>query len=162
ELSNWFASMDQFHDAKGADVSRWLSLHTGNFFGLDRRTDNLRSRFWNPRVCITGGIQPAVLKRALTQDFFERGLPARFLFAAPPTGADSWSESTIDEHVKVAVQELFSELYGLEPETINDDVRPRLLGLDSAAKAEFIAYYNECGANAVSADERGEAAWSKL
>lgn len=58
--------MDQFHDAKGADVSRWLSLHTGAFFGLDRKTDRRRSRLWNPRICITGGIQPAVLSRVLT------------------------------------------------------------------------------------------------
>src|SRR4029434_5971532 len=59
ELSHWFAAMDQFHDAKGSDVSRWLSLHTGVFSGLDRKTDKVRARLWHPRVCITGGIQPA-------------------------------------------------------------------------------------------------------
>ena len=34
ELSDWFASFDQFTNAKGADVCRWLCLHTGVFFGL--------------------------------------------------------------------------------------------------------------------------------
>jgi len=43
ELSHWFSAMDQFHDAKGADVSRWLSLHSGVFFGFDRRTDHCRN-----------------------------------------------------------------------------------------------------------------------
>src|SRR5205814_1625830 len=110
ELSNWFAAMDQFHDAKGADVSRWLSLHTGVWFGLDRKTDRRHFRLWQPRVCITGGIQPAVLARVLTPDFFERGLPARFLFAAPPTTADRWSERTISDQLREAVLQIFGAL----------------------------------------------------
>jgi len=72
ELSHWFSAFDQYHSAKGADVSRWLSLHTGVFFGEDRRTEKRRYRIHDPRVCIAGGIQPKVLRRALTEDFFER------------------------------------------------------------------------------------------
>ena len=60
ELSHWFAAFDQYHSGKGADVSRWLSLHTGVLFGLDRRTDKRRYRIYDPRVCIAGGIQPKV------------------------------------------------------------------------------------------------------
>src|SRR5262249_21467470 len=55
ELSHWFASFDQFHNAKGADVSRWLSLHSAVFFAMDRRTDERSYRIYQPRVCITGG-----------------------------------------------------------------------------------------------------------
>ena len=78
ELAHLFGSFDQYKShAKGSDVSRWLSLHTGVFIAVDRRTDNRHHRIWQPRVCITGGIQPKVLRRALTEDFFERGLPAR-------------------------------------------------------------------------------------
>src|SRR5438093_4047392 len=80
ELAHLFGSFDQYKShAKGSDISRWLSLHTGVFLAVDRRTDNRHYRIWQPRVCITGGIQPKVLRRALTEDFFERGLPARFL-----------------------------------------------------------------------------------
>src|SRR5262249_53928651 len=56
ELSHWFASFDQYTNAKGADVSQWLSLHTGAFFGLDRRSDHRRYRIHQPRVALTGGI----------------------------------------------------------------------------------------------------------
>jgi hypothetical protein len=35
ELSHWFESFDQYHDRAGADVSRWLSIWTGNYFALD-------------------------------------------------------------------------------------------------------------------------------
>jgi hypothetical protein len=163
ELSHWLASFDQYTNAKGADVSRWLSLHTAAFLAVDRRSDERRYRIHDPRVCITGGIQPAVLARALTQDFFERGLPARFLFAAPPIPANSWSEITINDDLKQGALAVFDELWLLQPD--NDDYSqpcPKLLSPDADAKAVYVAYFNECGAASVCADERGEAAFSKL
>src|SRR5262245_54628505 len=163
ELSHWFASFDQFTNAKGADVARWLSLHTGVFLGLDGRTEKRSYRIYQPRVCITGGIQPKVLARALTEDFFERGLPARFLFAFPPTRQDKWSEVTIPENLESAVLELCQELWLLQPD--HDDTgnpNPTLLRLDEDAKSTFVAFYNECGSSALQADEHGEYAWNKL
>ena len=163
ELSHWLASFDQYHAGKGSDVSRWLSLHTGVFFGVDRRTDHRRYRILEPRVCITGGIQPAVLARVLTQDFFERGLPARFLFAAPSMRKDRWSEDTISDNLRAAVLELFDKLWLLQPEHDgNDNLQPTLLTLEPDARGAFIAYYNECGAAALEGDEHTEAAWNKL
>ena len=163
ELSHWFASFDQYTNAKGADVSRWLSLHTANFFGLDRRSDERRYRIHDPRVCITGGIQPGVLARVLTEDFFERGLPARFLFAAPPIAPDKWTEATLSEALRNEALDVFRELWLLQPDRDEyDQPGPRLLRLDADAKAEYVAYYNECGAASIGADERGEAVWNKL
>jgi hypothetical protein len=163
ELSHWFASFDQYTNAKGADVSRWLSLHTAAFFGLDRRTEERRYRIHQPRVCITGGIQPRVLARTLTEDFFERGLPARFLFAAPPMRQDKWSEVEISKALQDAVLERFCELWLLSPDHDEyDQPCPKLLRLDPDAKAEYVRYYNQCGAASVAADEQGEAVWNKL
>jgi hypothetical protein len=163
ELSHWLASFDQYHAGKGSDVSRWLSLHTAMFFGIDRRTDHRRYRIPDPRVCITGGIQPRVLARALTEDFFERGLPARFLFAAPPSRQDKWSEDTIPDRIRDDMLELFDKLWLLQPEHDgNDKLQPALLTLEPDAKREFVAYYNECGASAVYGNEQTEAAWNKL
>jgi hypothetical protein len=163
ELSQWLSSFDQYTGAKGADVSQWLSLHTGVFFGLDRRSDHRRYRIHQPRISITGGIQPEVLRRLLTEDFFERGLPARFLFAYPPFNQDKWSENEIPVHVHDAVAELFQQLGGLEPgEDEHCYPCPKLLRLDVEAKAEYVAYYNECGKASMEAGEREEAAWSKL
>ena len=109
EVSHWFASFDQYTKAKGADVSQWLSLHTGVFFGLDRRTDKRRYRIHQSRVCIAGGIQPQVLSRILTEDFFERGLPARFLFAYPPMRKDKWSEAEVSDDLRRRILKLFGE-----------------------------------------------------
>jgi Protein of unknown function (DUF3987)/VirE N-terminal domain len=162
EISHWFASFDQFTNAKGADISRWLSLHTGVFFGLDRRTDKRSYRIWNPRVCITGGIQPPVLARVLTEDFFERGLPARFLFAFPPMRQDKWSEAEIPDNLRNAMLEVFAELWLLQPELKDRLQQPKLIRLDADAKDAFVEFYNECGASAVASDEHEEAAWCKL
>ena len=163
ELSHWFASFDQYTNAKGADVSQWLSLHTGAFFGLDRRSDHRRYRIHQPRVAVTGGIQPQVLKRVLTEDFFERGLPARFLFAHPPFQSDRWSETEIGEELQSAVLELFQGLWLLQPgHDEHGHPYPKLLRLDADAKAEYVCFYNECGAASIQYDEREEAAWNKL
>jgi hypothetical protein len=83
EISGWLESFDLYRNKKGADVSRWLSLHNGAHFGIDRKSDNRHQRIWLPRVCITGGVQPKVFKRLMRPDYFERGLPARFIFGAP-------------------------------------------------------------------------------
>jgi hypothetical protein len=163
ELSHWFASFDQYTNAKGADVSQWLSLHTGVFFGLDRRSDDRRYRIHQPRVALTGGIQPQVLKRVLTEDFFERGLPARFLFAYPPFQRDRWSEAEISEALHNVASTLFEELWLLQPaQDEHSQVSPKLLQPSEDAKTVFIEYYNECGAASAQYDEREEAAWNKL
>jgi Protein of unknown function (DUF3987)/BT4734-like, N-terminal domain len=163
ELSHWLASFDQYRTSKGSDVSRWLSIHTGVEFGIDRRSDNRHYRIWMPRVSITGGIQPKVLRRVLTEDYFERGLPARFLLAYPKFHKARWSEVTIPDDLTKAVRDLFDELWLLQP---NRDEwghsEPILLRPDDEAKAEFIRYYNECGDWAAESNEREEAAWGKL
>jgi hypothetical protein len=163
ELSHYFSSFDQYTNAKGADVSQWLSLHTGAFVGVDRRSDHRRYRIHDPRVCVTGGIQPQVLKRILTQDFFERGLPARFLFAGPPFRPDQWSEAEIPDSLQAKVAELFEKLWELQPKLDdNDNQQPVEVTLDPGAKATFVAYYNECGDFSANGDEHSEAAWGKL
>jgi hypothetical protein len=103
------------------------------------------------------------LKRVLTEDFFERGLPARFLFAHPPFQADRWSETEISEQLQNAVLGLFQELWLLQPDRDEyDHACPKLLRLNEDAKAVFVEYYNECGAASMHCDEREEAAWNKL
>jgi hypothetical protein len=159
ELSHWFESFDQFTQAQGADVSRWLSLHTGVLFAFDRKTDRERYRLFNPRVCIAGGIQPKTLRRCLTEDFFDRGLPARFLFACPPGQQDRWTEKTVSPNIRDAASKVFSRLFALAPD---EEGQPKALPLDADAKAAFVEFYNSVGADAVDADERKEAAWHKL
>ena len=162
EISGFFESFDLYRKNQGADVSRWLSLHSGAHFGIDRRTDNRHQRIWLPRVCITGGVQPKVFKRLMREDYFERGLPARFIFAAPPCKL-KWSNSIISNELIQAVRELFDQLWLLQPN--HDDHKqpaPMLLRLTGEAREEYIAFYNQCGASTAKSSENEAAAWSKL
>jgi hypothetical protein len=158
ELSQWFASFDQYHDGKGSDVSKWLSLHSGTRIAVDRK-GSTPIRVPNPRVCLTGGIQPGVLKRALTHEFFERGLPARFISAAPPKRKRGWHEKGITEARRYEVYESLLPLWSLQP----DEGGPGLLMLSREARAVFAAFYDECAEQQEHIEsERGTAFLSKL
>ena len=145
EMSHFFASMDQYHFGKGADVSRWCTLHSGYPLAIDRRTDKRHYFIPFPRVCITGGIDPSILRQSLTQDFFDHGLPARFCFAFPPGRRRKWSDETVPDELKASVLELFEELWLLQPQMDeNGQTCPRLVHPTPEAKGIFIAFVNEC------------------
>jgi hypothetical protein len=164
EISHWLASFDQYRssNSKGSDVARWLTLHTAAFFGYDRRTDDRHYRILNPRVCLAGGIQPKILRRVMSEEFFERGLPARLLFAYPPERQDKWNEAIIADDLRAVVLALFDDLWLLAPEPHDTGFRPMLLHLAADAKAEYVSFYDQTGAAAFESDEHGEAAWAKL
>jgi Protein of unknown function (DUF3987)/BT4734-like, N-terminal domain len=139
ELSQWFASFDQYRDGKGGDVSKWLSLWSGTRIAIDRK-NSPSIRIMDPRVCLTGGIQPGVLKRALTQDFFERGLVARFILAAPPKRKRLWQEGGASETRRHEAYENLLPLWALQAE----DGFPKLLPVSGEAKDRYTEFYNEC------------------
>ena len=93
ELSGWFGSLNQYKGGKGADRSHWLSLYDGARLTIDRKTGPVKLIIVpNGIVSITGGIQPGVLRRALSDDDFDSGLPARFVFTMPPDRPLGWSD----------------------------------------------------------------------
>ena len=92
ELSGWLASFNQYK-GKGADRSHWLNLYDGARLTIDRKTGPVKLIIVpNGIVSVTGGIQPGVLRRALSDDDFDSGLPARFVFTMPPDRPLGWSD----------------------------------------------------------------------
>ena len=164
EFSHWWESMDQYHDRSGSDVSRWLSIWTGNLFALDRVTDRRSYRIPDPRLSITGGAVPNKFKQLLTVDFFARGLPARFLPAMPTRNRPrKWIDKSIPREVKAEVNELFAKLAALEPHTNkHGEESPVLLVLSAEARKIFVDFFNECARRAHQADFREAAQWAKL
>lgn len=162
ELSHFFGSFDQYRAQKGSDVSHWCSLHTGDHFALDRRTDNRHIRIWHPRVNITGAIQPSVLRRVLTEEYFEHGLPARFLFVLPKPRRSKWTDAVVPSDITNRTLELFSRLWELAPCNSEYGPQPLELSLDPDAKEIFVAFYNECGGVAFESPDHEAAAWNKL
>ena len=165
EMSAWFGFFGQFGKspaAASADVSGWLSLHNGERLILDRKTNGESHRIFHPRLSITGCITPGVLQRTLTRDFFERGLPARILFAAPPASPNVWSDTEVPEDLDRAAGEIFSRLFTLKATPHLDGPVPSEIELSPEALAVYVAHHDRVAHMAVETDERSGAAWSKL
>jgi hypothetical protein len=166
ELAGWVGSFDRYagRGRAGADAANWLSMFNAEGIIVDRKTGMPRT-IHVPRaaVCVVGGIQPAVLRRALGAEHRESGLAARLLLTSPPRRAKRWTEADIDPGAEAKLARLFDRLYELQT-TIGDagDTRPVLARLTPEAKAAWTAYYDAHARE--QADLTGDlaAAWSKL
>jgi len=165
ELAGWIGSFDRYAGGKGgADAAHWLSVHNGESIIVDRKTGIPRTIFVpQASVCVCGGIQPAILHRALGNEHRESGLAARLLLTCPPRIAKRWTEADIDPAAEAEIARLVDRLCELHPtQSAEGEPRPVVVGLATDAKAAWKAYYN---AHALEqADLAGElsAAWSKL
>ncbi|MEX2169674.1 MAG: YfjI family protein [Pirellulales bacterium] len=164
ELAGWIGSFDRYAAKGSADAAHWLSMNSGENIIVDRKTGFPRTIFV-PRaaVSVTGGIQPAILERALGREHRESGLAARLLLAYPPRIVKRWTEAGIDPAVEKRIENLIERLYELQP-TYGDDDEPRsvVIEMDAAARALWIEFYDSHNAEAVDLEGDLSAAWSKL
>ncbi|MEX2175365.1 MAG: DUF3987 domain-containing protein [Pirellulaceae bacterium] len=165
ELAGWIGSFDRYSGGKGgADAAHWLSMHNGESIIVDRKTGIPRTIYVpQAAVCVCGGIQPAILHRALGSEHRESGLAARLLLTCPPRMAKRWTEADIDPAAEAEIARLVDRLYELQStESDEGELRPVAVGLTAEAKTAWKAYYNTHAQE--QADLAGElsAAWSKL
>ena len=131
---------------------------------MDRRTGDRRTiHVRQAALSITGGIQPAVLRRALGAERRESGLLARLLLAAPPPRPQKWTEAEVSIFTRQAYTDLLSRLYALAPDLDAEGREAaRLLRLSYEAKKAWVEFHD------LHAEELAElagdlaAAWSKL
>lgn len=166
ELSGWLGSFDRYAGKGKAsgDSSNWLSMHTGESITVDRKTGTPRTiHVPQAAVCITGGIQPGILQRAMGAEHRESGLLARLLMAYPPRKPKQWTEAQIDADSEADLVRLFDRLYELQP-VVNDDgeTRPGMVRLSADAHSAWTAYYNAHAKEQANLSGDLSAAWSKL
>ncbi|TWT86587.1 hypothetical protein Mal64_34140 [Pseudobythopirellula maris] len=164
ELAGWFNSFDRYSQASGGDAARWLELHAGRSLMVDRKTGDKPTLFV-PRaaVSIAGGIQPGVLRRALSPQYRESGMAARLLFASPPHLPKRWTEEEVDPNKTAAMERLFDRLYELDFEANErGDLEPRIASLSYRAKPVWIEFYNNHANEQAAMTGELSAAWSKL
>jgi hypothetical protein len=114
-------------------------------------------------VCVCGGIQPAILQRALGIEHRESGLAARLLLTCPPRKAKRWTEADIDPSTEAELVRLFDRLLELQPTSGDDgEARPVLVRLTAEAKTAWKTYYNAHAVEQVDLAGDMAAAWSKL
>lgn len=166
ELSGLIGGMNAYKSrGTGADQSAWLEMYGGRNLLVDRKTGD-RPVINVPRasVSITGGIQPGILSRALTDEFFENGFAARLLLANPPRRVKRWTDREVDPVLQDTVDKLFAHLLDLRPVAgIDGDPEPVDVPLTSSAQAVWVEFVNAIGREQHSrGEERLIAAWSKL
>ena len=115
-------------------------------------------------VAITGGIQPKVLRWALTPEYFASGLAARILLAMPPREPRRWRDDVVPAGVREKMHKVFEILWTLETGTDQDgNPQPVDIGMTPAAKARFVRFVNEHGQEQYDTTSGDLAAvWSKL
>ena len=124
ELSSMLGSMGRYDGNKGAERGAYLSAWSGEPMIVDRKVST-SAYVENPRISIFGGLQPDLLHRVIADDDVAAGLPARFLWALPPTPAIRWSDKRVPEHLESTPVALFAQLYALAPNVeVDDDDNP--------------------------------------
>ena len=167
ELSGWFGGYDRYAHGS-SDVAAYLSMHRAGPITIDRKTGQRVIHVPHAAVSICGTIQPGALRRCLTAEYFDRGLPARILLAMPDSPRKRWSEAIVPPATGKAVDDLFGSLLALEPDRTLDaegdeHTSPVELPLSAAAKAAWVEFYDSHAAEQESlGDDRESAAWSKL
>ena len=165
ELSGWLGSFDQYKSGKGGDLAAYLSMHRAGALKVDRKTGDRKTLYVpHAAVSIIGGIQPRILRRLLTAEYFDCGLAARLLLCMPPEKAKRWTDAELPQEIEEAYAGMFDKLYEFQPTQATDgSTFPALVGLDEGAKAAWVKFYN---AHAQEQADFGQselgAAWSKL
>ena len=168
ELSGWFSGFDRYagggKSKGGGDAAKWLSMYNGEEVTVDRKT-GVPKTIHVPRaaVCVTGGVQPGILKRCLSAEHRESGLAARLLVANPPRSVKRWTEDVIDPAAERGVQRVYDRLHELDMLTGYDgEPVPGVVRMDADAKAAFVAHFDAHAAQQRELTGDRAAAWSKL
>ena len=163
ELAGWLRSFDRYK-GRGADTACWLSLHGARELIVDRKSGDRTTLFVSrAAVSITGGIQPEILRQALSAEHLQDGLAARLLLAHPPRRAREWTETAIAAEVLGMLDRIYSGLAVLEPDC--DELgrpQPKALPLSDGARARWGEFIREHGIRQLDLDGPLAAAWSKL
>jgi DNA polymerase I-like protein with 3'-5' exonuclease and polymerase domains len=164
ELAGWLNSFCRYKGKQGGtDLPNWLELFRAGTLVVDRKTGEPKTIYVpQAAVCVTGGIQPGVLAKALTADFLDAGGAARLLMAMPPKRKKQWSELEVHPDTEGAYRLLFDRLLALEFDVGEGGVEPHVLKLSPAAKAVWVAFYNEWAADQANSEGEMAAALSKL
>ena len=146
ELAGWIHGLDQYKGGRGGDCQQFLEMHRAGRLIVDRKT-GLRKTIHVDRaaVSITGGIQPGTVARILQLEFFENGMTARLLMAAPPRKVKKWSDTQLSLQTLVQYDALFDGLHALTFDMSSGKPEPIDISLTGAAQAAYETFYNELG-----------------
>jgi hypothetical protein len=165
ELAAWLTGFNQYKAKGGSDAASWLELHRAGTIIVDRKTGIPRT-IYVPRaaVSVCGTVQPGTLRRRLTREFFEAGLPARLLLAAPPQRRKRWTDADVSPVTVQRFGELIDALLTLQHGTDErGELVPIAVQLAPDAKRLWVEFYDEfAGVQENAGDDDLCAAFAKI
>jgi hypothetical protein len=131
---------------------------------VDRKTgERTHVSVEHAAASVTGGIQPKVLGRILSGDYFECGLAARMLLAWPPRRVKVWSDAEVSEGTTEVYEKLLHDLHGLTLRQVSEArFVPHRRKLSPAAKQVWLDFYTDFAREQAEAEGDVAAALSKL
>jgi hypothetical protein len=164
ELSGWLGGIGEYKGGGGSDLGHWLSMWSAAPLTVDRKTGAVKM-IHVPRasVNIIGGIQPAVLRKAIGVEHMHDGLCARLLLAMPDPKPVEWTDAIVDPQTEAAMTNIFQRLVSMTPGADGDgNDEPFAISLTPEAKSVWVEYYNRHRSELAGLDDDLAAAWSKL
>ncbi len=141
EILSWIKSADAYRAGRGGDRQFWLSSWSGQAIKVDRKgADPIIVT--EPAISIVGGIQPDLIHELADDASRRDGFPDRILWCYPDVPPSSWTDAEISDEQLTNIAFLFRTLrYGLggDREHPRD---PAVVTLDAAAKAAWVAWYD--------------------
>jgi len=164
ELVGWMGSFDRYTSASGGDVAHWLKIFGGRQLKVDRKSSLIKTIVVPyASVCVTGGIQPLVLKDSLTKNYRENGLAARLLFAMPPRKAKKWTDKGVPADAAAQMTSLLESLYSLKMLQSEDETaKPKVVTLAPESLKTYVEFFNLHNERQLELSGDMGAAWSKL
>ncbi len=107
ELSSFFSGQNQYKNGKGSDREAWLCLHDGHHARVIRAGKSCY--IYGGRVQLYGGVQPAVLRQAVTSKngiYLDDGTVFRFFFTFSKSSfheltGETWSDTHKQQWISI-------------------------------------------------------------
>jgi len=145
ELSGWFASFGRYKSGAAAsgDLPLWLETFRAGTLMIDRKTGDRPSLYIRRgAVSVLGTIQPRILSRSFSTEFFDCGLASRILLAMPPKRKKEWTEEVIPDGIEKDYCGLFQAVFReTEQERTGNKEWPRVLDFNDAGKRAWVDFY---------------------
>lgn len=166
ELAGWFASFGRYSDGKGpgADLPVWLEIFRAKSLLIDRKTGDPPSLFIPRAACsVVGTIQPRILQRILSDDFFDSGLASRLLLCMPPRKAKIWTEEIVPQSIYDTYNNIIKDIYLTGKDSMEAHKEgAKEIGFTSAGKNAWIEFYSEWADRQTHSDGEQAYALAKL
>lgn len=146
ELTSWFSSFGRYKSggSGGGDLAFWLKAHRAMPHIYDRKSGTQTSVLL-PRAAVSsyGTIQPRIVTKVFSRDFFQSGLVARLLLAYPPRVQGEWRPRPLNEAVVCRYTKLLRDLWIIDRVKYEDwSSKPGELLMTAEAERIWADHYN--------------------